>query len=66
MNDPLVVLLVFESHYLLLIEVILVLVLKLILDKVGSVAMALAPNFIWFLTILFGCLLFLGILLTNR
>ena len=66
MNDPLVVLLVLKSHYLLLIEFILVLILKLILYKVGSVAMALAPNFTGFLTTLFVCLLVLGILLANR
>jgi hypothetical protein len=65
-NDPLVVLLVLESHYLLLIEVILVLVLKLILYEVGCVAMALAPNLTGLLTILFGCLLVLGVLLANR
>lgn len=66
MNDPLVVLLVLESHYLLLIEVILVLVLKLILDEVGCVAMALAPNLTGLLTILFGCLLVLGVFLAIR
>ena len=54
MDDPFVVLLVLDSDYLLLIKVILILVLKLILYKVGSVTMALPSYPIGIVAFLIG------------